>query len=743
MRLQLFAASSALALAVPAMASAQDANAAQETDSSAQASPADPMTPQQPHPEQTAPPPPGAAPESAQEQEIVVTARKREETLKDVPIAATAVSGDLIEKRGLTSVRDIAALTPGLNINSDAAGRAFVAIRGVGVTLVDSVQPGVGIFLDSIYQPNTSYLNNPLVDVERVEVLRGPQGTLYGKNTLGGAINVITRQPSNQFEAKAIGSYAGPDDAWFVSGSVSGPIVRDRLAARIAYGHREQDGFIRNTLLGIDANPLNSDTISATLRAEPVSDVVLTINGSYDWVKGGSTPYAFVTGPEDYNREIQLNTTNYQFFRYKRINGKAEFPIEALATKVTLIAAYDERDVRTPAADLDFSAVDIARNTGTDDLKTRTLEGRFDTALSGTLSSIVGLFYSRETRDIDATTSLLPPFFPVVISNQQLNFTSNDTYAVFGNLFWRPSDAWELSGGLRYDDQKREATGAIFLNGAGGPITPARIREDHLSPRLAVTRNWNPDLMTYASVSRGFRGGGFNPPVAPFRTYEGDSVWTYEIGTKYASADRRASLAGAVFYNDYKNYIGLNSIAPAITGGFTTVDLNTGDVESYGVELEGAVRPTDAWTISGGVSLQHARLTDTSIYTALTGRTLSSDRLTFQPDWNFSLNSDYVVPLGRGDLTFTAGLIGKGSRLAATLNETTPTILDDYVLVNGSISYRIGGLEVQAFVTNLFQEDYFESYIEKTTLILAGLTPTDVGIIGDRRRYGIRTRFRF
>ena len=163
-------------------------------------------------------------------EEIVVTARKRSETLKDVPVAASAVTGDLIEQRGLSSVKDIAALTPGLNINSDGVGRAFVAIRGVGVTLINTVQPGVGLFIDGIYQPNTSYLNSPLLDVERVEVLRGPQGTLYGKNTLGGAINVISRQPGDEWKGRIVASYAGPDDSMAFSASVSA--VRGAGASR-------------------------------------------------------------------------------------------------------------------------------------------------------------------------------------------------------------------------------------------------------------------------------------------------------------------------------------------------------------------------------------------------------------------------------------------------------------------------------------------------------------------------------
>ena len=155
---------------------------------------------------QTAPAPDTAA--QSTDQDIVVTARQREERLQDVPIAVTAVSGDFIKDQQLTTVKDIAAYAPGLNINSDSAGRAFVSIRGIGTTLIDSVQPGVGLFIDGVYQPNTTSLNSPLVDVARVEVLRGPQGTLFGNNTLGGAISIVTRQPGNTWQGRIDGSLA-------------------------------------------------------------------------------------------------------------------------------------------------------------------------------------------------------------------------------------------------------------------------------------------------------------------------------------------------------------------------------------------------------------------------------------------------------------------------------------------------------------------------------------------------------
>ena len=243
-----------------------------------------------------------------------------------------------------------------------------------------------------------------------------------------------------------------------------------------------------------------------------------------------------------------------------------------------------------------------------------------------------------------------------------------------------------------------------------------------------------------------------NPPQVPenIRTYKGDSAWAYELGTKYSSPDRRLSLAADVFYYDYKDYVGLNSIL-ATGPSFTTIDLNSGDVKSYGVELEASFRPVPQWTITGGGALMHARLKNTDAYTETTGRTLASDRLSFQPDWNFYLDSNYVVPVGRGDLTFNAGLVGKGDRIPASIRQETPEYpghpelreLKAYVLVNGAITYSIGGIDVSLFANNLLDKKYFESYIEQTTLVLAGLPHSDVGIIGDRRRVGIRTRFKF
>lgn len=712
-------ASSCLALLTPTAAFAQD-----ET----------PSSPGQPQPIADA--------EQGDDGVVVVTARRREESLQDVPVAITAMSGDTIEERGYANVREVATQVPGLNINSDGSGRAFVAIRGVGVTLVQSVQPGVGIFVDGIYRPNTAYLNNPLLDVQRIEVLRGPQGTLYGKNTLGGAINVITRAPGNEFEVRGLASYAAPDDAWLVSGSVSFPIITDELAIRVGGSHREQNGFLTNSVIGGDQNYLNTDSLSATLRATPGGSVI-TLNGYFDSIDGTNTPYARVTGPSDYSRNIQFNARNRTLYEYYGVNARLDAPIGLLDSNFTVIAAYDGRETSSNDSDVDFGPANIARAFGGDTLDTTTLEARLDSNLSSTVSTLLGLFYSdAKTSAVDNTNII-----PLGLTRVTTNRTSASTYSAFGTLFWRPSDQWEVALGLRYDHEDRLAQGSINLL-RGGLITPvpvpdATLESDEVAPRLTVRYSPTSEFTTYASVSRGYRGGGFNAPTAPTRTYRGDSAWTYELGARYSSDDRRFGLSGAVFYSDYSDYIGLNSIAPATGGGLVTVDLNTGDVESYGFEVETTFRPTPQWTLSGNFSYVHARLVNTDAYTATTGRVLSSDRLTFQPDYTFAVNSDYEVPIGDDTLTFSLGATGKGERLAATLNQTTPTFIDGYVLVNAQITYAHGPLEFSLFANNALNEEYWESYIERTTLALAGLPASDLGIIGDRGRYGARVRFAF
>jgi iron complex outermembrane receptor protein len=668
--------------------------------------------------------------------EIIVTARRREEALKDVPIAVTVLGGALLNERQIYAVKDVAAYAPGLNINSDSIGRAFVSIRGVGTTLIDSVQPGVGIFFDGVYQPNTSYLNSPIVDVERIEVLRGPQGTLFGNNTLGGAINVITRQPGDEFEGKATAAYADPDNFQSASLSLSGPIVPGTLQGKIGAAYHRHDGFMKNILIGGDANPLDQKSARATLRWEPADGAEITLNSYYDRVKGATFGYQWLDGPTDYTLDAQTNVNSRLEFTYKGASLKGVFDLGAIDSSLTLIAAYDKRDQRVEESDGDYGPIDFLRARGTGDLETKTGEIRLDTDFGDGVSTLFGIFASKSTNKLRSTTTLVP----LALTIPSASDATSDFFGVFGNVFWKLGEDWELAAGIRYDHQKVDVSTA-----AVEPYTA-----DEWEPRVTLTRHWSPDTMTYASIARGFRGGGQNGPGSPNPIYKGDSVWTYELGAKTLLLDQRLSLDTAIFYNDYRDFIGQNALAPSTTGvGFVAINLNTGDVKSYGLEVESSLAVTDRFHLNASLTLLHARITDETAFVETTGYGLPSDRILFLPDWNYSLGASYTLPLssGRDSLEFALSAVGKGTRVGSglALVQTGPLEMDSYSLVNAAVTYRRQNLEVALFGINLFEDKYLESYIDSSLLLAAGLGALshDIGIQGERRRIGLRATYRF
>ena len=663
--------------------------------------------------------------------EVVVTARKREERLKDVPIAVTAVSAEMLQREQIYQVKDIAAYAPGLNINSDAVGRSFISIRGIGATLIDTVQPGVGIFVDGIYEPDTSYLNSPLLDVQQIEVLRGPQGTLFGNNTLGGAISVTTRQPSDTPHFAISGAVAGPDD--FNSGAItaSGPIVPGVLQAKIGLSFHDQDGFEKNSLAGGYANPLYQRSADAGLRWQATPNAVFTLNGYYNQVKGGETPYVDITGPGDHSENNTYNYNSIAQYTYAGGNLKGVFDVPQINTTVTAVAAYDTR-FGTASGDGDFGPANVIEVVhGGNTLNTETAELRFDTHYNANVSSLIGLFADQSTTNTDVNNLLYPGLLN--IPDPEADHAHIEAQAVYGTLFYKLNTI-ELAAGLRLDHQ-------VVKDAAD----PDHYETTQLEPRVTVTKHWTSDWMTYASISRGFRGGGSNGAGAPNPIYQGDSVWTYELGTKWETDDHRLSVDADVFYNDYSNFIGQNSLAPTAGGSFVAINLNTGQVESYGAELEADWRPTRRWDFSAGLTLLHARITNGSEYEDTTKMPLPSDRILFTPDWNFDLNGSYAQPIGDDALRFDGTLIGKGDRIGSTLTPTSVPVLPAYLLVNASITYIHGPYQLALFATNLTNTKYYESYLDSSLLSTAGLGPYahDLGILGDLRRVGVRASYKF
>jgi iron complex outermembrane receptor protein len=383
-----------------------------------------------------------------------------------------------------------------------------------------------------------------------------------------------------------------------------------------------------------------------------------------------------------------------------------------------------------------------ANGTGTD--KTYTGELRFDTTYSDTFSTLIGLFASREESDARSGQTLVP----AARTADTFSERSGDTYSIFATGLWRFAEDWELSAGVRLDEENREQDSFTTISSLPGVVLtdPHReIESSEVEPRVSLTRFLTKDAMIYGSVAKGYRGGGFNSASVPpqFSTYDGDTVWTYELGGKASSADGRWTVSSAVYYNDYTDFIGQNALAIGPGGGLVSIDLNLGDVESYGLETEVAAQVTNLWKLSGSVTLMHARITDQSGWLEVTGTPLATDRLLFQPDWNAAINSDLTVPVGMGDVSWNLGAVGKGSRPGSSFDPTTPSMLESYTVVNTSVTYKRNGFSASVFANNLFNEKYFESFIDGSLLQALGLLNQDLGILGTERKVGVRLQYEF
>ncbi|WP_395647882.1 TonB-dependent receptor [Terricaulis sp.] len=670
--------------------------------------------------------------------EIVVTARKREERLQDVPIAVTAVTADTIEREQINTVREIAALSPGLNITTDAVGRGFLSIRGVGTTLIDSVQPGVGIFVDGIYQANTSYLNNPVGDIERVEVLRGPQGTLFGNNTLGGAINVITRQPTDDFSGRFSASYADPDNYQTVAASLSGPLVAGVLRGRISGVYHTQDGFSTNLLTGTDARPLENQSLSSTLIWDAPDNAQITLNAYWDRVEGQQTAYSSPSGPTNYIDDVALNVNSIAAYTYYGANLRGVFDVTD-NTQMTALLAYDYRKGEA-TGDGDFGPIAFLRVVdGHNQLNTYTGELRFDTQWNDRFSTLIGVFASASGTDtsvqngLTVPTGLPPPAPPTMEIIGAPRLTSSDTTqeAIYANAFYNVTPTLEFTAGVRFDHQEVSTVGT------------GTYEASEWQPRFTLTQHWTENHMSYVSIARGFRGGGANPPGGPLPFWQGDTVWTYELGDKFTSDDRTLTLNTAIYYNDYQHYIGQNSLTPSLQA----VNLNTGDVTSYGLEVEGTWSPNEYFTLNGGLTYNHARITDDSEFEAVFPGGLASDLILFQPDWNFFITPTVTIPLGDDRIVFNTTVTYKGDRAGSSLDPTFQPMLDGYYLVNANVAYEHANWTIALWGTNLTDEGYYDSYLDRS-LLAAFFGPAsplthDLGITGDGRRVGVRISARF
>jgi iron complex outermembrane receptor protein len=566
---------------------------------------------------------------STQDTDIVVTARRRAESLQDVPIAVTAYTGEALERQGAVDITEISDTTPNVTIETSRGTNTTLTafIRGVGQQdPVAGFEAGVGLYLDDVFlnRPQAAVLD--IYDVERIEVLRGPQGTLYGRNTIGGAIKYVTRRLDDEptFRARAnLGTYDQADLIVSASAPLSEYIRIGTSVARLSRG-----GFGENLNNGLDNYNRDIWAARGTVELTPTPDIFIRVSG--DYTKDNSDPrngHRLIPGllsgapvlDDVYDTRAGLNSPQQEIEAYGGAL-RAEAKVSENVTLKNILAYRRDKSFAPidfdslPARDVDVPA--IYRN--------KQFSNEFQILYEGEqLQGVAGVYYLNANANnvfdvILATTSAALPG----LTASTFGDVDTKTWAVFGDFTYRFTDQFSISLGGRYTNDKREATviKANFLNGPspalGGSGTQLGALVSNFqgektfkefTPRASITFEPNQDNTFYASYSKGFKGGGFDPranspqagdsdgdgdvdeaDIFEFFLFDPETVDSYEVGYKAALFDRRLRLALAGFYADYKDVQVPGSVG-CVVGGISTfcgVTTNAGSATFKGIEAE-------------------------------------------------------------------------------------------------------------------------------------------------------------
>ncbi|MEC3910995.1 TonB-dependent receptor [Sphingobium sp. CR2-8] len=620
--------------------------------------------------------------EKSQIQDIVVTARRRDETLQSTPIAITAIAAAQIENKGAVTIGDLQGSAPNLLITQQNSGAAAANLSIRGLTYADiekSQEPTVGVVVDGVFIGTSTGQFFDFFDIKQIEVLRGPQGTLFGRNTIGGVISIQRSRPTGEFGAKLEGTY-GSYNTWAAKSIINLPIVADKLAAKAWYIHNESDGFYRHGITGKRAGGSNSDNFGASFLFTPSSnfDALLTVEKQiqkFDVVN----PTIARTGELFCNfmpaNQCNRNTSGdlYTVFNdpgtsnYRAPSVTYEMNLDLDAVKLTSITGY-RKSTERQTQDFDSSTADLYYVLRLQNYRQWSQELRAGGKVGDNFDYVVGGYFFDSKYNLTQFTRLFgfnPTLDPRVADPAPQNVTGkNRSYAVFGDFIWAFADQFRLSFGGRYTWDKKELTNAFGVTPVGSGAADFK----KFTPKIGLDYRPDANTLLYASWSRGYRSGGFSPRAATADTaslpYQPETVDSYEIGAKLDLFDRMLQFNVAAFYAKYKN-LQQNTTIPGGPTGNQTITSNVGSELIKGVEIDFVARPATALRISGS-----AGFLDTKFKNFVAGNVLtfpapvgtvirpfdySGNDPIYSPKFNASFNIDYTLDTSFGDVVANVG----------------------------------------------------------------------------------------
>lgn len=692
----------------------------------------------------------------AQLEEVVVTAQKREQNLQDVGVSVTALSGEQLRDMGVASSTDISKVAPGVVFAATSSGGVASALSVRGISQSDASpqsEPPNGVYIDEIYLSSPGATGFSLYDVSRIEVLRGPQGTLFGRNSTGGLAHFMTARPTADWQGYAEIGF-GEYNQRFAEGAISGPLS-DRLRFRISGRGEEADGWWENREPGgQDAFNKKFWGARGQLEADVTDDLTARLSISYDanprtrqgvykaqnfYIDANGQPVrqpadvdAYGTGPgnnligyrDPYKEASEGAFNNSGSLENRRASTTLALEWKRGDTTFTSLSNLTNFSFDYGPEDLDGSPIPYAVGPLTQDLQQYSQELRA-TGNTGALTWTTGLYYLHIDQDVSTGFS-----FPVLsgtdFAYDSLNAISQLTksYAAFGQLEWALSETLRLTLGARYTrDEKTYDSKAYFRelgNGFEGGVgstvfDPPLLVADFSMATVGSAANqeeglWSGKLqldylpsegqLYYAGISRGVKGAGFNSNLSATlpddqTPFDSEAVTAYEVGSKFDLLDRRLRLNTSVFLYDYKDfqgyaYVGTQGLVANYDGTF------------YGAELEAIASLPGDVRVSLGASYIHTELED--VPTVTNG--ILDQKANLAPDWVVNGSIQKSVALGKGSLKLQWSFDYLGERYAS-IDNTPASFLQDSFQHDARIAYEFeeSGLEIAAFVKNISDEE--------------------------------------
>ena len=676
---------------------------------------------------------------------IVVTALKREQNVQDIPAAITAVSGEALASRGITDPADLQFITPSLQVGKSQGNTAFT-IRGVGFNTVGS--PAVAVHVDGVFQPRPGMGDLAQIDVERVEVLRGPQGTLYGRNANGGVINFISRRPTDEFEGQVTARYANYDQL-YLEGILNVPLS-PTAGARLVVAHKDQgDGFVKNVAGGPDLLDEGYTAARLALDFEASDRLNFQLTGSYVELDGAiyssiaqtrpsttgarAAPFGdlFAFGGDVYaalgatwTGEPRRTTANSPSdSKREAINFSGIVDFEFGAFNLRSITGYQKfnEDHRS-----DFDGSDATIYIGRIIRESETITQEFD--LSGTvgpLDVIVGAFYMDERYSNDLTIDQPNgngSFLPGAFLDFYTPYYNTKATAVFTDLTFNLTDTLRLIGGLRYSVDRQntfqdfsinadiQVAPGVFINpGQQCFASPEDLKYTSTTPRLGAQFDLSDQSTAYVNYTKGFKVGGYNIDGTCNDNYEPEKITAYEAGIRntFLNGDLTLNLTG--FYYDYTNL----QLQQIIGVGVSIINAPAAEVK--GLELESTYSPSRDFSLFASLSLLDSKYTDYLTFDGAAGTSppevdVSGNRLNNAPEVSVNAGFDFTpqAKILGGSVNLRADGSYRSETFVREFNDPVLERNDPYFIANASISWTDASdsFTLRGYASNIFNETY-------------------------------------